>query len=136
MVLIRANLELTPLGKLKELVYKVHAPEIRIEYADGTVKECKLVWKNLAGGGLVSELPRDLDAMSNGLLSRSTDQVRSITILAKPRWFKRSLGISFYEMSGTDQRSAPQNVVATGIHNGPSTQRLGNVQKVSSSLPR
>lgn len=108
MLFLEADLELNLLGILKEALYKVAPPNLRIEYVDGEVAEHRLVWRNLAGGALVSDLPRNLTAASAALGGKRSDRVRSMTFLANPRWgFKENIKVRLFnlasETSGVDE---------------------------------
>jgi hypothetical protein len=62
LVFLKAELELSPLGKLQSLLYKVEPPVMRVEYRDGEAANYRMVWRNASGGFIASSLPRDLDA--------------------------------------------------------------------------
>ena len=50
LILLEADLDLTLPGQLKEQLYKVEPPNVRIKYEDGETVDRRLVWKNLATG--------------------------------------------------------------------------------------
>src|SRR5512142_1532285 len=87
-------------GHFAKLQYKVAPPNLRIEYVDGEVAEHRLVWRNLAGGALVSDLPRNLSAASAALGGKRSDRVRSVTFLAIPRWgFKKNIKVRLFDLA-------------------------------------
>ena len=97
LLLLEVELNLTLLGRLKEQLYKVEPPNVRIKYEDGETVDCRLVWKNLASGSgaMVSELPRNLEAAAGAFSGKRFDQVQSVTLLASHHWFRKRITIQF-----------------------------------------
>jgi hypothetical protein len=76
---LKAKFELSLLGKLQALFYKVDPPLIRLEYKDGEAANHRLVWRNAAGGFLVSSLPRKADGVVRLFQQGSADEVVSVS---------------------------------------------------------
>jgi hypothetical protein len=100
LVFLKADLEMTLLGKLQALVYKVDPPLMRVEYKDGTAANYRMVWRNAAGGFIASSLPRDLGAAIRMFQQGSADEV---------------INFSFHDPSG---RFKP-NVKLQALRSGP-----------------
>lgn len=56
-VALQARVQMTAAGKLAEALYKVAPPEIVVTYETGETRKFRTVWRNLADGFLVSDLP-------------------------------------------------------------------------------
>lgn len=78
-VFLRAAMELSLLGKLQAMLYKVDPPLIRVEYADGTAGNFRMVWRNAAYGFMASCMPRDLAAAVRLFQQGSADEVVSVS---------------------------------------------------------
>jgi hypothetical protein len=75
---------LTAAGQLKDKLWKVYPPSLRLEFADGSTRKHRLVWRNAVNGLLISELPttlQDFDALWEP--GRRT-RVEAFTVLADP----------------------------------------------------
>ena len=103
LLLIQADLEMKSVGKLQELLYKVNPPLLRVDYADGSTNFHTLVWKNLAASpaALISQLPRKPASAAATFRGERPDRVRSITILAHHRCFKREVPVQFFQAQFT-----------------------------------
>jgi hypothetical protein len=55
---------LTPGGQLRDKLWKVYPPSIRVEFADGTIESYRVVWRNAVNGLLISELPSARDPVT------------------------------------------------------------------------
>jgi hypothetical protein len=111
LLLLRADMRLNLPGKIRGLLYKQDPPWLRIEYVDGEVKWNRLVWRNLAGGALVSDLPRNLGAVSAALGGKRSDRVRALKFAA-PRQrlgYEREIKIELLSIheATTSSASAP-----------------------------
>ena len=107
LILLEADLDLTLLGKLKEQLYKIEPPSVRINYKDGQIEEHRLVWKNLATrpGALVSQLPRNPNAARIMFQGQRVDQVHAVTLLATESSFNKKIRIQLYAIgSGTSAK--------------------------------
>ncbi|MDG3004033.1 hypothetical protein [Paludisphaera mucosa] len=82
---IKVDFELSLLGKLQAMLYKVDPPLIRVEYKDGEPANHRLVWRNTAGGFLVSSLPRNIMGVVHLFQEGVADEV---------------IGVSFHDPSG------------------------------------
>lgn len=78
-IFLRAQMELSLLGKLQALVYKVDPPLMRVHYSDGEAVNYRMVWRNAAAGFMVGCLPRDLGAAIQLFQQGSADEVVSIS---------------------------------------------------------
>jgi hypothetical protein len=94
-VVLRAKLRLSALGRLRNALYKVYPPRIRIEYEDGTVAEHRLVWKNVRSGFLVSSLPREESGVRQLLDEGSADRVRAVTFVRDRGCFEREFSVAW-----------------------------------------
>lgn len=117
-IILRAQPELNALGKLTNLVYKVHAPRLRVEYEDGTTAEHLLVWRNLRSGFLVSNLPRDAARVALFLDQGTADRVRAVTFLDDHGAFRRAFRVAWSEIpfEASPSRSLSQPVVPVSLH--------------------
>ena len=104
-VILRARLRPTAAGSLRETLYKLFPPDLRIEYRDGSVRTYRAVWRNLAGGLLISDLPRDLEAASRLLSGGLGDPVAAVTIVGEGRWFEPTFPVTFERLPRTADRS-------------------------------
>ncbi|WP_337175940.1 hypothetical protein [Paludisphaera sp.] len=75
LVFLKVELELTLLGKLQSLLYKVEPPLMRVEYKDGTAANYRMVWRNASAGFIASSLPRDQDAAIKLFQRGAADEV-------------------------------------------------------------
>jgi hypothetical protein len=98
LVTMRAVLHLSAAGALREKLYRIHPPRLRIQYRDGTSRTHRAVWRNLAGGALVSDLPRDAGAVARLYRDGSADRVEAITLLGDARWFRPQFEVTFYRL--------------------------------------
>jgi hypothetical protein len=94
-VILRAKLRLNPAGKLSCMLYKVYPPTIRVEYADGSVAEHRLVWQNVRSGFLVSNLPQDLNGVRRLLETGEADRVRAVTFRDDHGSFEREFRVAW-----------------------------------------
>ncbi|WP_165251433.1 hypothetical protein [Paludisphaera soli] len=78
-VFLKAKFELSLLGKLQAIFYKVDPPLIRVHYSKGEPANHRLVWRNAAGGFLVSSLPRDVDGVVRLFQQGAADEVVSVS---------------------------------------------------------
>jgi hypothetical protein len=117
-VILRAQPELNTLGKLSDLVYKVYAPRLRVEYEDGTTAKHLLVWRNIRSGFLVSDLPNDVSRVPLFLDQGKADRVRAVTFLDDHGFFRKAFRVSWSEVpfEATASRSVPQPVVPVSLH--------------------
>ncbi|OJW24735.1 MAG: hypothetical protein BGO49_06810 [Planctomycetales bacterium 71-10] len=79
LVFLKADMELSLLGKIQAMAYKVDPPLMRVEYKDGVAANYRMVWRNATGGFIASSMPRDLGAAIRLFQQGSADEVVSIS---------------------------------------------------------
>jgi len=86
---LKAELELTLLGRIWSILYRVEPPVMRVDYVGGGEPSYhRMVWRTAAGGFLFSSLPRDAEAVALLLQGTTKDRVASIAFLDPPGYFK------------------------------------------------
>ena len=89
---------LTDGGALHNLLWKVYPPTIRLEFADGSIRKHRIVWRNGVSGFLISELPaslNDVDALWN---PKKRIDVKAITFFADPADFDGEVEITWQRL--------------------------------------
>ena len=117
-VILRARPKLSPAGKLTNLIYKVYAPRLRVEYEDGTTAEHLLVWRNLPSGFLVSDLPRDVTRVGQFLDQGAADRVRAITFLDDHGAFEKTIQVAWSRVPlfPSASEEVPQSTVPIALN--------------------
>jgi hypothetical protein len=89
------RLRLTAMGRLKDKLWKVYAPSVRVEFENGTEQTYEIVWRNAVSGLLLSELPaslQDVDALWD---PAKRTAVTAFTVLADPADFNEEIDLTW-----------------------------------------
>jgi hypothetical protein len=97
-VILRARILETPLGSLRDKLYKLYPPDVQVEFEDGAVETYRLVWRNTVGGLVLSNLPRDLGHAMSFFQGSDVDRVKSVKFLGNTRDFVKNIEYTWYSL--------------------------------------
>lgn len=111
LVFLKAKFELSLLGKLTALLYKVDPPVMRVQYKEGEAANHRLVWQNAAGGFLVSSLPRDVNGVVRLFHEGAADEVVGVSFHDPSGFLKPDIRVTAWK---SGPAAAPAAVATTG----------------------
>ncbi len=95
---LQARLQLSAVGKLAETLYKVKPPDIMVTYETGESRQFRTVWRNLAGGFLVSDLPWLPSQAQEFFVTGRACPVREIRFKADETLFAKAVTLTWVEL--------------------------------------
>jgi hypothetical protein len=105
-LLLRAKLQLTRLGALRDKLYKVYPPTMTIDYKDGKTFRCRLVWRNVANGFFVNDLPITAEQTEAFWRRGVSAPVKSISFQADRRCFDGTVNLEWFTLPLDNQEKA------------------------------
>ena len=93
--LIRTQFSLRPSGRLRETLFRMTPPSIKVEYMNGTTALHRLVWRNAVSGLLVSDLPTNIASVRSLWQSGVGSPVKAVTFLANSHYYRDTLDITW-----------------------------------------
>jgi hypothetical protein len=98
-LLLKARFQLTTAGVLWDKVFKVYPPTMVVQYKDGTTRPFRVVWRNIANGFLVSDLPVTASQTESFWRRGKGAPVEAIWFQADPACFKDTVELEWLELS-------------------------------------
>ena len=104
MIFLKANLGLSLIGKLVEKIYKVDCPSVQITYGDGTQAMGEILWKNMAEGCLISNVPRNTHELALLFNNKDVARVKNIKFVYNVFYYNSEIPITIEKLTTSNDK--------------------------------